>query len=90
MKILNCPHEQFIRVWQTSNSVREVADKLDMERNLAGNRACSLRKRGIPLKHFPKENGPKYDYASLARLAEEYCNGTKHVKPAFYIYKEAK
>lgn len=47
----------FMRAWQTSNSVAEVVEKTGIK--TAGQRAMRLRKRGIALKHMPKGGGAK-------------------------------
>jgi hypothetical protein len=44
---------EFIRLWQTSNSVAEVAMKTRTKKNAVPVRAYRYRKLGIPLKEFP-------------------------------------
>ena len=71
--------EEFITAWQTSNSVGEVAIKLYSEETATGDnlrlslsaRACSLRKRGIPLKSMQFGNRKGLDVEGLANLAKE-------------------
>lgn len=45
-------NEQFITVWQNSQSRIEVSDKLGITPNSCGQRASKLRKLGIELKKF--------------------------------------
>jgi hypothetical protein len=44
--------EEFIRVWQTSESVVQVADVMGMSKLGASVKASHLRKAGVPLKKF--------------------------------------
>lgn len=43
-------NEEFVRTWQQSSSVREVAEKTEMSVQAVNARACSLRRKGVPLK----------------------------------------
>ena len=62
--------EDFVRTWQQSSSVQEVADKLKMTYKAAAQRACSYRKRGVSLKAMMKNCGSKkLDWAKLDNLA---------------------
>jgi len=69
----------FIKAWESSNSVPEVANKLNMKVPTVQARASKYRnledKNGnptpIPLKHMPKGGGAKLDRsAALALIAE--------------------
>ena len=42
--------QEFIRVWQTSTTLREACTKLRMKRAVAKVRAYRYRQRGVPLK----------------------------------------
>jgi hypothetical protein len=44
---------EFIRVWQQSNSVAEVAQKVRRNKSACRVRAHRYRRRGVPLKEFP-------------------------------------
>lgn len=50
--------EVFCRTWNTSESVAEVAEKLNMNPASAVSKASVLRKSGVNLKHF-KQGRPK-------------------------------
>ena len=61
--------EAFIKLWQTSESIREVAEKTGLTPGGANSRAQLYRKNGVQLKRFPKgSSGPRLDYKSLAKL----------------------
>lgn len=60
-------HERFVKTWLTSDSVREVAEKLGIKRTAAYNRAAAYRARGVRL---PRHSG-MIDVAALNRLIEE-------------------
>ncbi len=59
--------EQFVAVWQSSTSVRAVADKLKMTTSQVRTRACRYRQRGVPLKEIPPLYPP--DWKALAAYA---------------------
>lgn len=80
---IKCPPEEFIRAWQTSDSIAEVVDKLkryDMSKNSIQARAANYRQdkkdkkgkllqSGIPLKSF--SGRPRINYAKLSQFAEQ-------------------
>ncbi len=63
--------EEFIRVWQTSRTLREACARLHMKRAVAKVRAHRYRQRGVPLKRHevdpPVECYPNWQ--ELARYA---------------------
>ena len=59
--------EPFIRAWQSSTSVAEVAKKTDYDLVTARSVANYLRGKGVPLQKFKKRS--ETDWAALARLA---------------------
>lgn len=62
--------EDFVKTWQTSNSVSEVAEKLGRTPTSIITRAKKFRKRNIPLKFF--ERGTRaLDIEALQKLAQE-------------------
>ncbi len=71
--------EEFITAWQTSANVEEVALRLHEEETVSGDnlrlslsaRACTLRKKGIPLKSMQLGNRKGLDIESLTSLARE-------------------
>lgn len=50
-----CTPDQFIEVWQTSTSVAEVAERLNMPRDVASARASLYRSMGINLKSMKQK-----------------------------------
>lgn len=44
--------EDFVRAWQTSESVAEVAEKMSMSKLGASVKASHLRRAGVPLKKY--------------------------------------
>ena len=64
-------HEEFVRVWQTANSVIEVAGLLDISPRRARETAGYFRKNGVPLKRYRHKNKYRRNWASLAKLALE-------------------
>ena len=63
--------KEFVRVWQTSESIDEVAGEFpEVPRKALGAKAAYLRKRGVPLKKFkPMRSSSTLD--ELIALAEE-------------------
>jgi hypothetical protein len=60
---------EFIRVWQTSASVAEVAAKVRRKKNACRVRAFRYRKLGVPLKEFPPVEVELPDWDELAEYA---------------------
>lgn len=60
--------EEFIRAWQTSDSTREIANKLDCTTQHVYNRAGMLKRGGVPLKKLARTK-KDYDYKKLSELA---------------------
>lgn len=58
--------ENFVRVWQTSESVNEVANKLSISKLGASVKASHMRKAGVPLKKF--RTGIGSDPAEFVRI----------------------
>lgn len=50
---------RFIRAWQRSQHVQEVADRLGISYSAAWNRALRLRNAGIPLRRFKPGRPPR-------------------------------
>ncbi len=67
----------FVITWQQANNADEVADSLGLKRASVVQRACNLRKKGVPLKKYPRAafgreaRTPEY-FADLAALAAEH------------------
>jgi hypothetical protein len=63
--------EQFIRVWQSSQSAAEAARRLGMPKPIAAAGASSYRKAGIALKGMARRGRRSLDVEGLNRLIEE-------------------
>jgi hypothetical protein len=66
----------FIKAWQRSSSTREVCARLNLPYSTRSScrfrsRAKSYRKRGVPLKFFPKQLIQAKDWSALRELAQE-------------------
>lgn len=72
---------QFVRVWQSSDSIQQVADTLGLEKGSVYCRGASMKKHGVPLKQLTGQRGLKIDWDELATIAES-LNGeeTKRTK----------
>ena len=62
--------EEFVRLWQTSPTLADFCEKTGMKRRTASLRAAIYRRRGVPLKPFPRGLAT-IDAPALARLAQE-------------------
>tara|TARA_R110002020_G_scaffold15808_3_gene56435 strand:+ start:3340 stop:3585 length:246 start_codon:yes stop_codon:yes gene_type:complete len=73
IKLTPVTPEEFVRVWQTCRTVGEVADKLNLTKRACYQRAVAYRKKGVPLKKYPKGRYSAHhdiDYPALASLAK--------------------
>ncbi len=61
--------EDFIRIWQTSNSTKEVSEKVGIDRSAVRVRVDFYRKRGIPLKKY-KNARESLNIEALTKLAK--------------------
>jgi biotin operon repressor len=66
---INATPEEFITTWQQSEGSQEVADTFGCSSKAVSLRASQYRKRGVPLKKFPR--GHRLDWAALTNLAEK-------------------
>ena len=62
---------QFIEIWQTSESLAEVAERCHATKPTCRVRAFRYRQRGVPLKVFPPIEIEEIDWQDLADYAEE-------------------
>ena len=72
MRKATVANEQFVRVWQGSESATEAATRLHMSYASACQRACWLRRHGVELRDF--RSAPRksmVDYEGLAKLAKK-------------------
>lgn len=61
--------EEFVKVWQSSDSVKAVADAMKLDPHAASTRAMYFRKKGVPLKNMPRHRGAAYDFEALKEIA---------------------
>jgi len=62
---------KFIEVWQTSNSVAEVASRTRIEKGSCKVRAYRYRQKGVPLKEFPPVVVEETNWEELADYARK-------------------
>jgi hypothetical protein len=68
----NIPPEEFVRIWQTASTIKEVAVRTGVAYNAACRRASNYRRHGVPLKkHLVMHKGPQNNWEALAKLAQE-------------------
>jgi len=70
-------HKEFIKIWQTSSSMKEVVEKTGMGYNTVAARARRYRKKGIPLKPYPRGFQPTGNIDELKEYAQSFLNGNK-------------
>lgn len=58
----------FVTAWQGANSVQEVADKLNMPKNIVQARYSLYKKDGVNLKKMERKSPKKLDVAALNEL----------------------
>jgi hypothetical protein len=61
----------FIKIWQESGTVAEVAQKTRIKKNACRVRAHRYRKLGVPLKVFPPVEYEPTDWKELADYAAQ-------------------
>ncbi len=66
--------DEFVKIWQTSSTGKEVANRVGSSLNAVVVRAYQLRRLGVPLKRM-KSAGERLDIPTLKALAES-LNGT--------------
>lgn len=62
--------EEFVRIWQSSESVAEIVERTGVKADCLYSRACHYRKHGVPLKKF-RRGMKRPDYVALAKIAKE-------------------
>jgi hypothetical protein len=67
----NVPAEEFVRVWEVSDSVKEVSDKLGMPEGIVLARASGYRQMGVMLKKMKRNRKKKLDIDALNNIIEE-------------------
>ncbi len=76
----NVTPEEFIKIWQTSESVTEVSDKTGMPEPIVHARASNYRQAGIRLKKMPRKNRLGLDVERLNKLIEVLEKKGKEMK----------
>lgn len=71
MKKIEIDPREFIKTWQTSATVSDVARKFKADPSALSVRACRYRAKGIALKQMPRGRHP-YSLDSLKRYAESF------------------
>lgn len=74
-KHYNVSDVKFCETWQGSNSAQEVADKLQMPKNIVLARSAVYRNKGVNLKTMPRVNPRKLDVSKLNERIEEVKAG---------------
>lgn len=74
-KHYNVSDVKFCETWQGSNSAQEVADKLQMPKNIVLARSAVYRNKGVNLKSMPRVNPRKLDVTKLNERIEEVKAG---------------
>lgn len=64
--------EEFIRVWQTSKSARQVELTLGLTRQAVNSRLHNFRKNGVPLKKMVRQPAQTKDWKRLAEFAKQF------------------
>lgn len=65
--------KEFIAAWQSSSSVKEVAEKLGMKPKTASSRASFYKSKGIPLKRM--SGGRAIDWDEMKEYAQSLEEG---------------
>ena len=60
---------EFVKAWQESSSVAEVAAKVRRKKSACKVRAFRYRRMGVPLKEFPPVQLPETDWEELSQYA---------------------
>lgn len=68
---------EFVRVWQSSDSLLEVAFTLGVSVQIASMRSMNYRKKGVPLKKLARQ---KVDWKALAEFTKGLNGATKKNK----------
>jgi len=64
---VNVSAEDFVRAWQVSSNVSEVATRTGLSKVACTGRAQQMRKHNVPLKKFGRAT--KVDYDAMRELA---------------------
>ena len=79
--------EHFVKVWQTSQSIEEVAQRFHSTKAQASLKAIQLRKRGVPLKRFRALTSDLPQLIALAKsLAGEPVDSKEEAERRLRLY----
>lgn len=67
-EVYNVTPEEFVRVWQTSDSADEVSRRLNMPKPIVHARASNYRDKGLQLKKMKRHSNRGLDVQSLNAL----------------------
>lgn len=70
--------KEFIKVWQTSMTPKEVAERFKMPKEKACQVASAFRGKGIPLKAMKKGPDTSFNLEELVAIAKKYEKQTTH------------
>ena len=62
---------EFVRIWESADNVREVAEATGLKPASCQVRASTYRSKGIALKHMPRGGGQKLDTAECCAFLEQ-------------------
>ena len=65
--------QEFIKAWQQSRTVQQVADALGITRKQAIWTAGNYRERGLILKFYSRGTRYRRDWLALQKLAHDYA-----------------
>ncbi len=65
--------EMFVKIWQTSDTLAEAAERMNMKEASVAARARYFKGKGVPLKQLTKPY--VNDWAELAELAQQLEGG---------------
>lgn len=73
----------FVRVWQSSNSLEEVASRLEMPKPIVLARKSNYTKLGVRLKKMPRKSSHRgLDVAALNALIDKLESSRTNASPA--------
>lgn len=81
-KHYNVSDVSFCETWQGSFSAQEVADKLNMPKNIVLARSAVYRNKGVDLKTMQRVNPRKLDVTKLNEKIKEVADGQAAAKAA--------
>lgn len=67
----NVSQDDFVRIWNSSPTVKSVSEKTGMPKPIAMARASNYRGRGVTMKPMPKINPRSIDPVRLNEVARE-------------------